>query len=91
MYRSIILQFVMIDLIMAKRIMKSIEHKGNAIEAWNFGDLTRAPEEEMSMIPSPGIAELILTMPRDFNLIFQTNIGVMSDGSSVAYASFPCT
>eukprot|EP00979_Chaetoceros_neogracilis_P014265 scaffold4500_cov326-Chaetoceros_neogracile.AAC.3 len=38
---------------MAKRIMKSIEHKGNAIEAWNFGDLTEAPEEEMSMIPSP--------------------------------------
>jgi len=70
---------------MAKRIMKSTEHKGKAIEAWNFRDLTEVSEEEMSMIPSPGSGEPTLTMPRDFNLMFQTNVGAMSDGSSVAY------
>jgi glycyl-tRNA synthetase len=37
------------------------------------------------MIPSPGSGEPTLTMPRDFNLMFQTNVGAMSDGSSVAY------
>jgi len=52
---------------------------------FDFRDLTQVSEEEMSSIPSPACGECTLTMPRDFNLMFQTNVGAMSDGSSVAY------
>jgi glycyl-tRNA synthetase len=49
-------------------------------------DLTEACEEEYGRIPSPATGEAgHLTAPRDFNLMFQTSVGAMSDGSSVAY------
>lgn len=70
---------------MAKKMMKSTEHKGKKIQAFSFRDLTEVSEEEMAQIPSPGSGEPTLTMPRDFNLMFQTNVGAMSDASSVAY------
>jgi len=54
-------------------------------EPFEFKDLTEATEEDLTQIPSPGSGKPTLTMPRDFNLMFQTNVGAMSDASSVAY------
>merc|ERR1719310_2011781 len=49
-------------------------------------DFTEATEEEQQLIPSPATGEPgSLTPPREFNLMFQTNVGAMSDASSVAY------
>ena len=49
-------------------------------------DFTEASEEEQPLIPSPATGEPgSLTAPREFNLMFQTNVGAMSDAASVAY------
>ena len=49
-------------------------------------DLTEAREDEIPLIPSPATGEPgSLTAPRAFNMMFQTNVGAMTDGSSVAY------
>jgi len=43
-------------------------------------------EEAYSLIPSPATGlPGHLTRPRDFNLMFQTSVGAMSDASAVAY------
>ncbi|KAL3780836.1 hypothetical protein HJC23_011085 [Cyclotella cryptica] len=68
----------------ANRLLKEKEKKG-AIQPFQFKDLTQVTEEEMAQIPSPGSNKPTLTMPRDFNLMFQTNVGAMQDASSVAY------
>jgi len=69
----------------AKKELKAAGHQGAEIEPFAFKDLTEVSEEEMEKIPSPGSGKPTLTMPRDFNLMFQTNVGAMSDASSVAY------
>jgi len=47
---------------------------------------TDATEEEQARIPSPETGTPgALTSPRDFNLMFETQVGAMSDASSVAY------
>ena len=49
-------------------------------------DMTEAAPEEIALIPSPATGEPgSLTPPRSFNMMFQTNVGAMTDGSSVAY------
>jgi len=49
-------------------------------------DMTEAKEEEIALIPSPATGEPgSLTAPRAFNMMFQTNVGAMTDASSVAY------
>jgi glycyl-tRNA synthetase len=49
-------------------------------------DFTEAKPEEIPLIPSPATGEAgSLTPPRSFNMMFQTNVGAMTDGSSVAY------
>ena len=49
-------------------------------------DMTEAKPEEIALIPSPATGEPgSLTPPRSFNMMFQTNVGAMSDASSVAY------
>jgi len=49
-------------------------------------DFTEAGEAEIPLIPSPATGEAgSLTAPRAFNMMFQTNVGAMSDASSVAY------
>ncbi|MDP3071728.1 MAG: glycine--tRNA ligase [Opitutaceae bacterium] len=49
-------------------------------------DFTEAKPEEISLIPSPATGEPgSLTEARAFNMMFQTNVGAMTDGSSVAY------
>jgi glycyl-tRNA synthetase len=49
-------------------------------------DMTAAGPDEIALIPSPATGEPgSLTAPRSFNMMFQTNVGAMTDGSSVAY------
>jgi glycyl-tRNA synthetase len=49
-------------------------------------DFTEAQPEEYALIPSPATGEPgSLTAPRSFNMMFQTNVGAMTDASSVAY------
>ena len=49
-------------------------------------DLTEASEDVYSLIPSPATGEPgHLTKPRDFNLMFETSVGAISDESAVAY------
>jgi glycyl-tRNA synthetase len=49
-------------------------------------DMTEAAADEVALIPSPATGEPgSLTAPRSFNMMFQTNVGAMTDASSVAY------
>jgi glycyl-tRNA synthetase len=48
-------------------------------------DFTEARPEEITQIPSPATGNPDLTPPRAFNMMFQTNVGAMTDASSVAY------
>ena len=49
-------------------------------------DMTEATAGEIPLIPSPATGEAgSLTAPRSFNMMFQTNVGAMTDASSVAY------
>jgi glycyl-tRNA synthetase len=62
---------------------KAIQGK---IEPVQPRDMTEAKPEEIALIPSPATGEPgSLTAPRSFNMMFQTNVGAMTDGSSVAY------
>lgn len=69
----------------AKALLKEMGMKGVKTEPFQFKELVEATEDEMSQIPSPASGKCTLTMPRDFNLMFQTNVGALSDESSVAY------
>jgi glycyl-tRNA synthetase len=68
----------------AQKMLKEKELKGET-EPFSFKELIEATEAEMAQIPSPGSGKPTLTMPRDFNLMFETKVGAMSDESSVAY------
>jgi len=49
-------------------------------------DFTAATSAEVPLIPSPATGEPgSLTEARSFNMMFQTNVGAMTDASSVAY------
>ena len=49
-------------------------------------EFTEAPADLIPLIPSPATGEPgSLTAPRAFNMMFQTNVGAMTDASSVAY------
>jgi glycyl-tRNA synthetase len=62
---------------------KGIRGRLHAVEP---KDMTEAKPEEIPLIPSPATGEPgSLTAPRSFNMMFQTNVGAMTDGSSVAY------
>ena len=71
----------------AKKIVKDkkLEAKDMEDTAFEFKEVVEATEDEMSSIPSPGSGKPTLTMPRDFNLMFETKVGAMSDESSIAY------
>merc|ERR1711966_440180 len=68
-----------------KKLLREAGRKGEKVRGFEFVDLTQVDEDTMAKIPSPGSGKPTLTMPRDFNLMFQTNVGAMSDASSVAY------
>ncbi len=62
---------------------KAIQGK---LEPLHVRDMTEAAPEEIALIPSPATGEPgSLTPPRSFNMMFQTNVGAMTDASSVAY------
>jgi glycyl-tRNA synthetase len=71
----------------AKALLKDMDRKGQSPDQpFAFQDLTTVDSEElMAQIPSPASNKPTLTMPRDFNLMFQTSVGAMSDAASVAY------
>ena len=49
-------------------------------------EFTEATPEQIPLIPSPATGEPgSLTPPRDFNMMFETNVGALRDGSSVSY------
>jgi len=49
-------------------------------------DFTEASADEIPLIPSPATGEPgSLTAPRAFNMMFQTNVGALTDASSIAY------
>jgi len=49
-------------------------------------DYTEASSAEHALIPSPATGEPgSLTAPRDFNLMFETKVGALSDNSAVSY------
>ncbi len=63
---------------------KSVQGEPVQIVVREFTEVTT--DEFAEKIPSPatGVAGS-LTLPRAFNMMFQTNVGAMTDGSSVAY------
>lgn len=69
----------------AGQLLKKLKLTGPA-QLTPLRDFTEADPSEYSLIPSPATGEPgTLTAPRDFNLMFQTSVGAMTDGSSVAY------
>ena len=73
----------------ARKKAKVLKKKSNAegeLTLTELRDFTQATEQEYSLIPSPETGNPdTLTAPRDFNLMFSTSVGAMSDASSTAY------
>ncbi|CAN0022772.1 unnamed protein product, partial [Ectocarpus fasciculatus] len=66
--------------------MKRKAAKQGTLKAVSLKDLSRISAEELELVPSPATGTPgALTPPREFNLMFQTNVGAMADASSVAY------
>lgn len=73
-----------------KKIKKLLqEHQLNAktqVDPFSLKPLTEAQPEEYKLIPSPATDHPgDLTPPRDFNLMFQTQVGAVAGEASVAY------
>lgn len=68
-----------------KDLLKTLERSGESVQSFSFKEVNDATEEEMKQIPSPASGKPTLTMPRAFNLMFQTQVGALSDESSTAY------
>lgn len=69
----------------SQKLLKEMDMKGADYDDFSFKDLTEATEEEMSKIPSPATGTPTLTMPRDFNLMFETSVGAQTDSASKGY------
>lgn len=68
-----------------KKLLKEKDKKGEEVEAFSFKELVGATEEEIAQIPSPASGKPTLTMPRDFNLMFETRVGAAVDSDNIAY------
>ncbi|CBN75475.1 Glycyl-tRNA Synthetase (N-terminal region) [Ectocarpus siliculosus] len=69
----------------ANKIKRKAAKQGT-LKAVSLQDLSRISAEELELVPSPATGTPgALTPPREFNLMFQTNVGAMADASSVAY------
>ena len=74
------------DLQVAAETLKRRKATQGALAPVAPRDFTKAKPEEIPLIPSPATGEPgSLTAPRAFNMMFQTNVGALSDASSVAY------
>jgi len=70
----------------AAELMKRKKAVQGKLEPVAPRDMTEARPEEIELIPSPATGEPgSLTPPRSFNMMFQTNVGAMTDAASVAY------
>jgi glycyl-tRNA synthetase len=70
---------------LAVKKAKTLGHRG-PFKPLVLRDLTEASTSEYHLIPSPVTGKPgQLTPPRDFNLMFATSVGAVSDDSSVAY------
>jgi glycyl-tRNA synthetase len=69
----------------AKPILKAAGHSSQDMEAWLFKELIEATPQELQQIPSPATGKPTLTPPRDFNLMFETNVGAAVEGQTLAY------
>ena len=69
----------------AKALLKEKDMKNLPLESFSFVGLMEATEEQMTEIPSPASGKPTLTMPRDFNLMFETNVGAATDSTNIAY------
>lgn len=69
----------------AAKKLKALGRK-ESLKPLDLKPLTEAPEDIYDKIPSPitGV-EGHLTRPREFNLMFKTNVGAVTDASSEAY------
>ena len=68
----------------AKMLAKSKNYSGE-LKSFELKDLMNVPEEVYPLLPSPVTGKPGLTKPREFNLMFKTSVGAISDESSVAY------
>jgi len=70
---------------MADKMKRKLQKQGE-LEPLQLKPFTAATAEEIPLIPSPATGKAgSLTAPRQFNLMFKTQIGAMEDSSSVAY------
>ncbi len=70
----------------AQTLKRKKEIQGTLANPFIAYDMTQAKPEEIELIPSPATGKPgSLTAPRSFNMMFQTNVGAMTDASSVAY------
>lgn len=71
---------------LAEKLKRKAGKQGTIKLPLDVKDMTKASEDELVLIPSPATGEPgSLTPPRSFNLMFQTSVGALSDGSSTAY------
>ena len=76
-------------LAMATKMKKKAGRQGE-LSLSPLKDFTEATAEEQPLIPSPETGNPgALTAPRDFNLMFQTSVGAMSDAASTAFLGEP--
>ena len=69
----------------ANKILKKL-NKTTAIKSLKLVELTKAPLEIYNLLPSPATGNPgQLTLPREFNLMFQTNVGAITEESNVTY------
>ena len=70
----------------SKKLLKELDLKGSKIsQPFEFQELIEATSDEMESIPSPASGKPTLTMPRDFNLMFETRVGAAVDNDNIAY------
>mmetsp|Transcript_16385 Transcript_16385/g.41357 ORF Transcript_16385/g.41357 Transcript_16385/m.41357 type:complete len:594 (-) Transcript_16385:178-1959(-) len=66
--------------------MKRKAKKQGTLKPVTLAEVAECPLDELENIPSPATGKPgSLTPPRAFNLMFQTQVGAMSDASSTAY------
>eukprot|EP00935_MAST-01C_sp_MAST-1C-sp1_P001123 g1123.t1 len=70
----------------AKKVLKANDKKGAKLRPLELRPFTEASEDEIPRIPSPATGEPgSLTPPREFDLMFSTEVGAMEGGTSTAY------
>ena len=66
--------------------MKRKAAKQGALESINLRSYDELSSDEQAMVPSPATGKVgCLTPPRDFNMMFETHVGALRDGSSLCY------